>query len=180
MLLLSPLQIVKYGLWRSCLVVVEDLIDGGEAAVKVDMETAISFSDEGVWNLLFKMNTSEESRGQYEFDFELRGKFRLKVPPKLTEEGIVAAAHFVAKNGGALLYTALREHVLTLTSRSIPGPLTIPVVDAKTFDHENFTEEMIGRALTYYTESAAAGVPGARVATGEAAAPAPRKKRSKK
>src|ERR1035437_2764253 len=63
-------------------------------------------------------------RGQIEFEgiFDVHPEF----PADKTED-------MVRMNGGAILYGAVREMVLTLTSRSKHGPFEMPTIDARTF-----------------------------------------------
>ena len=63
-------------------------------------------------------------RGRVEFEgiFDVHPDF----PPEKTED-------MVRMNGGAILYGAIRELILTLTSRSEHGPFEMPTIDARMF-----------------------------------------------
>lgn len=63
-------------------------------------------------------------QGQIEFEgiFDVHPEF----PVERTEE-------MVRMNGGAILYGAIRETVLNLSSRSKHGPFELPTIDARMF-----------------------------------------------
>jgi preprotein translocase subunit SecB len=63
-------------------------------------------------------------RGQIEFEgiFDVHPEF----PAEKVEE-------MVRMNGGAILYGAVREMVLSLSSRSKHGPFELPTIDARMF-----------------------------------------------
>lgn len=77
-------------------------------------------------NVSFGGDESEEAnyRGQIEFEgvFVIHPGF----PQDKVEE-------LVKMNGGAILYGAVRELVLTLTARSKHGPFEMPTIDARMF-----------------------------------------------
>lgn len=71
---------------------------------------------------------SEGASAPYEGELAVGGHFELA-------EGFPEhkATDMVRFNAGAMLYGAMRELVLTLTSRSIHGPYTLPSIDARSF-----------------------------------------------
>jgi len=71
---------------------------------------------------------SEESTSPYIGELSIAGHFTLAEDfPQDKAEPMVSL------NAGAILYGAIRELVLTLTSRSIHGELILPTIDARTF-----------------------------------------------
>ena len=59
---------------------------------------------------------------EYEGLFEIRADF----PEEKRED-------LVKMNGGAILYGAIREYILGMTSRTKHGPLELPTIDARMF-----------------------------------------------
>lgn len=73
-------------------------------------------------------NDSEDTTSPYVGELSIAGHFTLD--EDFPED---KAEQMVHLNAGAMLYGAIRELVLTLTSRSIHGELILPTIDARTF-----------------------------------------------
>ncbi|MQM29617.1 MAG: hypothetical protein CRU78_03325 [Candidatus Accumulibacter phosphatis] len=83
--------------------------------------------------LHIKIANEEGAPAPYDLDIEVAGIFEIsdKVTPDERE-------NMITINGCAVLYSAIRDQVLTLTSRSSLGPLMLPTVnflDHKKFEH---------------------------------------------
>ncbi len=74
---------------------------------------------------------------------EIRSAGHFKLDPDFSE---VKAVDMVHLNAGAILYGAIRELILSLTSQSVHGELVLPTLDARCFlpkreDEEDSTED---------------------------------------
>lgn len=74
----------------------------------------------------FGTQGSDHSNYQGQIDFEGIFDVHPEFPAEKTEE-------MVRMNGGAILYGAIREMVLNLSSRSKHGPFELPTIDARMF-----------------------------------------------
>ena len=95
--------------------------------------------------LTVQPNEDDSTRWQARLDLRIANESEDTISPYIGELSI--AGHFtlakdfpqdkaeqmVHLNAGAILYGAIRELVLTLTSRSIHGELILPTIDARTF-----------------------------------------------
>lgn len=73
-------------------------------------------------------NKSDQKSARYTGEITVAGHFSLA--QEFPEE---KAEQMVYMNSGAILYGAIRELVLTLTSQSIHGELLLPAIDARSF-----------------------------------------------
>lgn len=70
------------------------------------------------------VDNSEGKAVPYKLDLNALGV--IEVSDKVEKE---ARADLAAVNGASIIYGAIREVVTTLTSRCIPGPLLLPIMD---------------------------------------------------
>jgi preprotein translocase subunit SecB len=98
---------------------------------KYDAQFTIKYKkSDALWHVILSVKFGGKNpdealyRGHIEFEgmFEVRPDF----PEDKTEE-------LVRMNGGAILYGAVRELVLNLTSRAKHGPFEMPTIDARMF-----------------------------------------------
>lgn len=82
------------------------------------------------WHVHLKIvfGRQENSEANYRGHIEFEGIF--DVHPEFPAE---KAEDLVRMNGGAILYGAIRELILTLSSRSKHGPYEMPTIDARMF-----------------------------------------------
>jgi preprotein translocase subunit SecB len=133
--MLSPIQVRRHWIRRID-------FEPSENTVKISkFEAQISLQHEKIgeyWHVQLKVSFdgqgAEETnyRGQIEFE----GVF--DVHPEYPADKL---DDLVRANGGAILYAATREMVLTLTSRSKHGPLELPTIDARMFTKPPAAEE---------------------------------------
>lgn len=78
----------------------------------------------------------ESSEANYSGHIEFEGIFDVhpEFPAEKTED-------LVRMNGGAILYGAIRELILTLSSRSQHGPYEMPTIDARMFLNKQKPDE---------------------------------------
>jgi len=108
-------------------------IDGepGEASIQHALNVERSPSNPQNWlvRLDVLIEDSDSDRPTpYVGQLAIGGHFEL--PEDFPEDKACDMVHF---NAGAILYGAMRELVLTLTSRSIHGSFTLPSIDARSF-----------------------------------------------
>jgi preprotein translocase subunit SecB len=65
----------------------------------------------------------------YEFGAEIFGSFELQISETMTDPDRVAAV-----NGASILYGIIRDQLLTLTHKSIHGPIMLPTADFRNFE----------------------------------------------
>lgn len=84
--------------------------------------------------LKIAINNEEGKKARYDVDVEVAGFFSIskKIP-------IADREDFIVVNGCAILYGAIRDLVLNLTSRSGNGPLLLPTVNF--LDHRKRNKE---------------------------------------
>lgn len=79
---------------------------------------------EFVVNLKLRYQPSEDSSFPYSFLIETEGLFAIDHDGDLEER-----RRLVAVNGASILYSAMREHLLTLSARHRYGPVLLPCLD---------------------------------------------------
>ncbi|RYZ83860.1 MAG: hypothetical protein EOP06_19150 [Proteobacteria bacterium] len=90
------------------------------------------------WHVKLNVRLQAEQDGDtnYRGQFEFEGIF--DVHPDFPKDKIT---DLVRMNGGAILYGAVRELILTLTSRSNHGPFEMPTMDTRVFLQRPETED---------------------------------------
>ena len=83
-----------------------------------------------MWHVVLgvKFMAEESSESNYSGTIEMEGAF--EIHPDFDSEKV---EELVKMNGGALLYGAVREMIMMITSRCKNGPLDLPSVDARMF-----------------------------------------------
>lgn len=99
---------------------IETLLMQGEKSWKLSLTVRLGVKGDGV------VRPAYTGMVAFEGEFEIHPDF----PAEKTED-------LVKMNGGAILYAAARELILTLTSRSAHGPFEIPTIDARMFLQES-------------------------------------------
>ncbi len=98
--------------------------------VGVDVTTEVSVAEgeyddprHFAFRLQLKVTNERGKPAPYDIDVDAVGF--LEISEKISKD---ERADFVAVNGAALVYGAIRETVSSITSRSIPGPAILPAV----------------------------------------------------
>ena len=73
---------------------------------------------------------SKTSKVPYQFEFNIEGIFVLGDMEKNEDE----CKKLVVVNGGSMLYSAVRDQLLTLSARHLYGPMLLPSLDFRYLD----------------------------------------------
>ena len=105
---------------------------------------------ENLWHVVLgvKFMAAESAEANYDGTLEMEGAF--EIHPQFPNEKI---EEFVRMNGGALLYGAIRELLMTLTSRCKSGALELPAVDPKMFLAMHPMNQSVESAISAETET---------------------------
>ena len=125
--MLSPIQVRRHWLRKVTFEPLET------QPMKEAYEAQISIKhaklNEG-WSVWLKVAFGGQAAGKALHTGEIEFEGIFAVHPKYPEDKI---ENLVRMNGGAILYGAVRELVLTLTARSKHGPFEMPTIDARMF-----------------------------------------------
>ncbi|MGD7652772.1 MAG: protein-export chaperone SecB [Verrucomicrobiales bacterium] len=126
--MISPIQTRRHWIRQIAFEPGERLIKNSKynAQFSLSVEQREKHSWHVVLSVKFDASPPEEATFKGRFDYE--GVF--DIHPDFPEE---KAPDLVRMNGGAILYGAIREQVLNLTSRSKHGPFEMPTIDARMF-----------------------------------------------
>lgn len=144
----SPLQLKHYH-YRAIVLKVRADIDVLEAPAEQEHEPYPDFGDDKLLpevrlysndaqdqcgpyllNLSLSYSPSADSRIPYQFEFEIEGIFVLDEPDSPEPD----CKKRVVINGGSMLYSAVRDQLLTLSARQIYGPMMLPSLDFRQLD----------------------------------------------
>ena len=125
--MLSPIQVRRHWLRKVTFEPLEK--QPPEEAYEAQISIKHEKLNDG-WSVWLKVAFGGQAAGKalHSGEIEFEGIFAVhpKYPEDKTEE-------LVRMNGGAILYGAVRELVLTLTARSKHGPFEMPTIDARMF-----------------------------------------------
>jgi len=125
--MLSPIQTRRHWLQKTSFEAGADKNDEIDCEVSISMRHA---KKDDYWHvgLRVQFGGKEDAEANYQGAIEYEGIFDIHpdFPADKTDE-------LVRMNGGAILYGAIREHVLGLTARSAHGPFELPTIDARMF-----------------------------------------------
>ncbi|QOD81639.1 protein-export chaperone SecB [Chromobacterium haemolyticum] len=134
---LSPLQLERYHFnlgYVRARADHEASHDGDtESVIGVEMSEQLSWSDvesqDGKSYAPLKLYIALENKGEkkapYDIAVEVEGVFQIS-PAFMKKEGWEEV--FII-NGASMLYTVIREYVLSFTSRAVSGPLMLPTMN---------------------------------------------------
>jgi preprotein translocase subunit SecB len=126
--MLSPIQIKRHYINSVEFDTIKECVDKGEEEIQFSLR---SRKVDNHWHVILGVRfgpKEEVSVTHFKGKVEAEGVF--KVSEDFPEEKV---SDLVNMNGGAILYGAIREIVMTLSSRSRYGPLELPTIDARIF-----------------------------------------------
>ncbi|PQJ29652.1 hypothetical protein [Rubritalea profundi] len=129
--MLSAIQLLSHSFSKIELNATDAENPDGELNGSHVLSTQKSESEEHVWLAKLSVefhNADETNPAPYKGSFEIIGRFQLH--PEFPAE---SSEKMIAMNTGAILYGAVREMIISLTSRSLHGSVQIPTIDARSF-----------------------------------------------
>lgn len=93
------------------------------------------------WHVTLDVSFAPQDSGNANYRGQIEYEGMFDVHPEFPEEKI---EEMVRMNGGAILYGAIREMVMNLTSRSKHGPFELPTIDARMFLKPPLTSQKPG------------------------------------
>ena len=125
--MLSPIQVRRHWLRKVTFEPLETQPpeEAYEARISIKHE---KLNDD--WSVWLKVAFGGKAAGKALHSGEIEFEGIFVVHPEYPEDKI---EDLVRMNGGAILYGAVREFVLTLTARSKHGPFEMPTIDARMF-----------------------------------------------
>ena len=106
----------------------ENLADSDDFLVKTGLARNTENEQEFQIRVEAQFQPGNSKSARYEFEFSAVGFF--KVDPDFEHDDI---ERLVQINGASVLYSAMREFVLTITSRGPYGPLMLPTINFRLF-----------------------------------------------
>lgn len=122
---MSPLQLSSYQFRKIEIESQDDPTPECDNEIISEVEFEVSKVDPRLWRVALNVSlaAAEETTPRYLAKFKLEGIFR--VHPHWPEDKI---DRLVSANAPAVLFGAIREMVVNLTSRSVHGPIHLPTV----------------------------------------------------
>jgi preprotein translocase subunit SecB len=126
--MLSPIQTKRHYIKSVEFDTIKECVDEGEEEIQFSIG---SCEIDKHWHVMLAVRfgpKEDVSATHFKGKIEAEGIF--KVAKDFPKEKI---SDLVNMNGGAILYGAIREIVMTLSSRSRYGPFELPTIDARIF-----------------------------------------------
>ncbi len=125
--MLSPIQTRSHWIRRVNFEPLDIPLENSSYEARISLEHA---KPDQYWRVLIKVvfGGKHPAQAQHNGLIEFEGIF--DVHPDFPEDKV---EELVRMNGGAILYSAVRELVLNLTARSKYGPFEMPTIDARMF-----------------------------------------------
>lgn len=125
--MLSPIQTRRHWVQAITFAVEEQAVEECDYQFSISLKHS---KQEDCWHVRVRVifKGKDDAVVNYRGQIEYEGLF--DVHPDFDEAKV---DDLVRMNGGAILYGAIREHVLGLTARSKHGPFELPTIDARMF-----------------------------------------------
>jgi preprotein translocase subunit SecB len=123
--MLSPLQLRQHSFTEVSLVAIENGSADAEVTFEQELQCGSKADNPLIWraDLQIIMSCDKDKPFNYSGSVAIRGVFEIHphFPENRREE-------LIRVNGASLLYGAVREMILNITSRSLKGPFLLPTV----------------------------------------------------
>ena len=132
--MLSPLQLRQHSFQEVAIKVVDAGTAEGEVTFEQQFACAFAIDNPLMWrgDLRVTIVSEREKPFSYSGVIAIRGIFEIHPAfPEARREDLIKV------NGAGILFGAIREMVLTVTSRSLKGPLLLPTLNFQQAEEEN-------------------------------------------